>query len=42
MSSSAVVIVGIFLLVVLLWIERRKKFQEPKLNWDVLRASEAS
>ena len=39
MSSRAVVLVGMFVLVLLLWIERRKKFSGPKLDWDALRTS---
>ena len=39
MSSSAVVLVGMFVLVLLLWIERRKKFSGPKLDWDELRTN---
>lgn len=39
MSSSAVVLVGMFVLVLLLWVERRKKFLGPKLDWDALHAN---
>lgn len=38
-SSSAVVLVGIFAVVMLLWIERRKKFSGPVIDWDALNAS---
>ena len=38
-SSSAGVLVGIFSIVLLLWIERRKKFSGPVIDWDALNAS---
>ena len=38
-SSSAVVLVGVFVVVLLLWIERRKKFSGPVIDWDALNAS---
>lgn len=38
-NSSSVVLVGIFVLVLLLWIERRKKFSGPEIDWDMLNAS---
>lgn len=38
-NSSSVVLVGIFVLVLLLWVERRKKFSGPEIDWDMLNAS---
>ncbi|KAI9043603.1 amino acid transporter [Aspergillus affinis] len=39
MNYNAVVIVGIFTLIMLLWIERRRKFQGPNIDWEALNAS---
>lgn len=33
------VVVGIFALVLLLWVERCKKFSGPDIDWDALNAS---
>ena len=38
-SSGAVVLLGIFAVVLLLWIERRKKFSGPVIDWEALNAS---
>ncbi|KAJ4253443.1 hypothetical protein NW762_010601 [Fusarium torreyae] len=37
--GNAPVIVGLFGLICLLWIERRTKFNGPKIDWDVLNES---
>lgn len=41
MDSACVVISGLFALILLCWIERRGKFQGPKIDWDALNASNA-
>jgi choline transport protein len=40
--SNSVVIVGIFSIVLLCWIERRQKFCGPAIDWDILNAAEAT
>ncbi|KAK1140987.1 hypothetical protein N8T08_009733 [Aspergillus melleus] len=37
MNYGAAVAVGVFVLVILLWIERRKKFAGPNIDWDMLK-----
>lgn len=34
--SNAPVVVGLFTIVCLLWIERRSKFNGPHIDWDLL------
>lgn len=36
--SNAVVITGILAIILLLWIERRKKFRGPDVDWEALNA----
>ena len=35
--SGAAVAVGVFLLVMILWVERRKKFAGPNIDWDMMK-----
>ncbi|OJJ30922.1 hypothetical protein ASPWEDRAFT_62284 [Aspergillus wentii DTO 134E9] len=39
MNYNSVVICGIFAIILLLWIERRKKFSGPNINWELLDAT---
>ncbi|KAM0541007.1 hypothetical protein ACHAPJ_013407 [Fusarium lateritium] len=39
MNYNAPVIVGLFALICLLWVERRNKFHGPNIDWDVLNES---
>lgn len=39
MHSNSVVISGLFAVVLVLWIERRKKFKGPDIDLDALSAS---
>ncbi|KAE8337215.1 hypothetical protein BDV24DRAFT_154536 [Aspergillus arachidicola] len=41
MNYNVVVITGLFVLVLVLWIERRHKFKGPEIDWDALNASNA-
>ncbi|PLB49685.1 amino acid transporter [Aspergillus steynii IBT 23096] len=41
MNYNAIVISGIFAIILILWIERRKKFQGPAIDWEALNASNA-
>ncbi|KAH7121531.1 amino acid/polyamine transporter I [Dactylonectria macrodidyma] len=36
MNYNAPVIIGLFMLICLLWLERRHKFNGPKIDWDLL------
>ncbi|KAI9044533.1 putative choline transport protein [Aspergillus affinis] len=37
MNYGAAVAVGVFVLVMILWLERRKKFAGPNIDWDMLK-----
>ncbi|KAF7587486.1 hypothetical protein BBP40_007184 [Aspergillus hancockii] len=39
MNYGSAVLVGVFTIITLLWIGRRKKFSGPKINWEVLNES---
>ncbi|KAE8354855.1 amino acid transporter [Aspergillus coremiiformis] len=41
MNYNSVVIVGLFALILVLWMERRRKFTGPEIDWEALNVSNA-
>ncbi|KAE8322355.1 amino acid/polyamine transporter I [Aspergillus sergii] len=39
MNYGSAVLVGVYILIMLLWLERKNKFTGPKINWDALNMS---